>query len=94
MSWFYVGQRVRVIHVTDSRNLGVLGSEGLVNELDCRNEGGCGGRIGVTIGADTDWCFLPCDIEPATDSYEKTSWSECVWQPASLTRHSEQDVPA
>ncbi|MGE7136014.1 hypothetical protein ACQKIE_00075 [Luteibacter sp. NPDC031894] len=83
MSRFYVGQRVRVIRVRDPdpECQAVLGAEGVVNALNVENKMDEWGNVGVTIDGDSGWCFLPSDLEPATDANDKIEWSECIWQP-------------
>jgi hypothetical protein len=86
MSRFFIGQRVRVVGCDpdDTEAMKVVGRETVINELDCFNEAGDPGYIGVTIDGNEDWCFLPHQLEPLTDSYDVTSWDSCVWKPEHL----------
>jgi hypothetical protein len=66
MTRFYLGQRVRVIGVSDAEDNFLIGQEGVVNELDCVNELDVGGQVGVTVAGDDDWCFETWHLEPLT----------------------------
>ena len=82
MTTFYVGQRVRVVSDCVGGATQLIGSEGVVNDLNCTNEGGESGNIGVSIGDEDDWCFPPDCLEPILYDGNKTvEWSECLWQP-------------
>jgi hypothetical protein len=82
MSKFYVGQRVRVVADGIGGATGLIGAEGVVNELDCESEWGQGGQIGIEAGGEDDWCFEPEHLEPLQPERNQTiAWSECVWKP-------------
>lgn len=87
MSRFFVGQRVRIIGCDDPEDLeamALIGSEATVRALDIFNELDEPGNIGVIVGNEDDWCFLPHELEPATFANEKISWEECAWCPEHL----------
>lgn len=91
MSRFYVGQRVRIKF---SRRWPELsGTEGTVSLLMY----GCAERKPGTVPVAPDaWGSIICphgdayfspkeeNIEPATDSYDVTTWDSCVWRPEHL----------
>lgn len=65
---FFLGQRVKVVSVDGyAPNSGLIGVEGVVNELGCEWDSVSGIRndgIGVTmLGAD-DWAFGEWQLEP------------------------------
>lgn len=100
MSRFYVGQRVRIVRssmpfFTDrERNglthevPGMVGKEATI----------AGTHENPNRGFDASGCWdtsirLDCGLigmvpsaclEPATDSYDKTTWDQCVWMPEHL----------
>lgn len=85
MARFYVGQRVRVVHCLDRELMQVIGKEGVVNEINCVNEHGKKGLIGITIEEEHDWCFFPYQLEPLTNpGREVVSWDACAWKPEHL----------
>jgi hypothetical protein len=78
---------VRIVDCDDIESaeaMALVGMEAVVNELDILNGEDLPGHVGITVLGDDDWCFLPHELEPITDSYEKTEWSACVWQPEHL----------
>lgn len=64
MSRFFLGQRVRIVSTDRPRGSSVVDCEGHVNELDCVDDEGRGGQVGVTVDGDPDWCFWPHELEP------------------------------
>ena len=69
MTMFHAGQRVRVAHLP--RMIAAVfprldGADGVVNSVDCLNQLGEPGRIGVTIDGHTGLCFKPEWLEPIT----------------------------
>ena len=87
MSRFYVGQRVRIVSCDDPEDLeamSMIGREAVVDSLDVMNEEDVTGNVGVTIDGDDEWCFWPHELEPITDSYDKSTWDQCIWKPEHL----------
>ena len=86
MSAFYVGQRVRIVSVDYAESLFLVGREGVVNKLDCINDLDKTGYTGVTVAGDANWCFLPHQLEPISDSNQLVSWESMrdLWVPEHL----------
>lgn len=67
MTMFHAGQRVRLAHlprVIATAFPWLDGAEGVVNSVDCLNQLGEPGRIGVTINWHVGLCFKPEWLEP------------------------------
>jgi hypothetical protein len=64
MATFYVGQRVRIVAAHTQMGEKVVGAHAVVNVASCRNARGEHGYVGVTIGTEDNWCFLPHQLEP------------------------------
>lgn len=95
MSRFYVGQRVRVVRSTKGLK-GRLKGRPILVEAPIGKTGTIAGTVtqpnaGFNAKGDFDvslrldsgelgMCPSVC-LEPATDSYDKTTWKTCVWQP-------------
>lgn len=92
MSKFRVGQRVRLARYPQGRENKFhlkLGEEGTVaGTPSCPNKGftlARGSDLSVVMdsvgrpGMAPSYCF-----EPATDSYDVTTWDTCVWNPGHL----------
>lgn len=78
---FYVGQRVKVIQCKSMPSL--VGREGVIVAPRKRYEDWeYGVWWGYTTTIEPD-CYRPAEhcLEPIYDGDEKTSWSECAWQP-------------
>lgn len=86
MTQFFVGQRVRIVAAHTYLGHQVVGSEAVVNEIDCTSAVGSTGNVGVTIGSDDNWCFYPSELEPLTDSNDLVSWESMrdLWVPEHL----------
>lgn len=97
MSRFYVGQRVRVARSTrpygpvKGRSIvldGMLGTEatvvGTVSSPNAgfRERGAFDTSIRLENGV-IGMCPSAC-LEPITDSYDKSTWDQCVWKPEHL----------
>lgn len=89
MSAFYVGQRVRIRAVCDMETARMVGKEGVVNELDCENETGEFGLIGVDSCGEDDWCFFPSQLEPILrPDNEVGDWAELGFHPSEFVRET------
>lgn len=95
MSKFFVGQRVRIKWSNGWPDL--AGSEGSI--IAVAQNGGATGTSEWIVAPDAwgdevaktpsemgAWVFAPhsSQLEPLTDSYDKTDWAECAWQPDHL----------
>lgn len=89
MAKFFVGQRVKLVRATNPQNngmtgtivrfedtpLGTLAANGLTT-IHC--------NCVVNYDADRMHFEHTDRLEPATDSYDVTTWDSCVWQPEHL----------
>ena len=82
MSRFYVGQRVRIKYNKFPVGAVCVGKEATVTSV-----------MPDLYGIDVDktpcpnplgWLADPDQLEPLTDSYDKTTWDQCVWMPEHL----------
>lgn len=86
MTRFYVGQRVRIVGIeyfgclTSPRGLeaivtGIGSFFGELSGINYTHEVSTGSRK-ILVNS--------YEIEPATDSYDLSTWDKCVWQPEHL----------
>lgn len=82
MSRFYVGQRVRIVkcifkpeyvgqETTVVRGLHISRHPVTGELFECYD-----------VAIDPEFGPKPGYLEPLTDSYDKISWSECIWRPS------------
>lgn len=82
MSRFYVGQRVRIKFATTDDGVPCVGREATIAS-PAQDDG----RYHLDVdglkppSGKAFWRALPEQLEPLTDSYDKTEWKDCLWQP-------------
>jgi len=83
MSRFYVGQRVRIKYNMKPWGAICVGKEAtilaLVDELYALDVDGV-----PRPSPQMPWLAAADQLEPITDSYDITTWDQCVWQPEHL----------
>lgn len=87
MSRFYVGQRVRAVGMWDGPGPSPTGMEGVITDKGQRLLSLSTGRLYdwlVRLSDGTDILADSHELEPITDSYDKTTWDQCVWMPEHL----------
>jgi len=79
MSRFYIGQRLRIKWVHQPRHSHEVGQSGEIFEIVHQAIYGAGVRLKGFNG----W-YTNTQVEPITDSYDKSTWDRCVRKPEHL----------
>lgn len=79
MSKWRVGQSLRIRWVYQAKNCQDIGKTGVVDRPVYSEKFG----HGVELSGFTGW-YMDDQLEPATDSYDVTTWDSCVWRPEHL----------
>ena len=90
MSRFYVGQRVRIVKAVYEEN---IGREAVIKEFKFSPKGHIctngdllpfDSDVEITMDNGQHRSSHTSMLSPITDTYDKTSWDECMWKPEHL----------